>query len=179
MKLCRLLGIKARTVAHPAIYINALSQIGTSLCIASFPCDLAIMVLKSQLLLVLSSPVVSAVTTSTAWNCAASALPTLTVYGASVLTVDAFESTLYSTDIGFRNVTLTYTHPGQNDLITVWLGFPSIWNGRFQGVGGGGWATEFPFEMAPVISQGYAAVSADGGHDALGQTADSPGTFEP
>ena len=80
---------------------------------------------------------------------------------------------LESTPISFYNVTLTYTHPGQNDLIKVWLGLPSAWNERFQGVGGGGWVTRSPSKMVPAISQGYAAVSTDGGHDALGQTADS------
>ncbi|KZM28753.1 hypothetical protein ST47_g104 [Ascochyta rabiei] len=130
------------------------------------------MLLKSQALFLLSSPVLSANSYPTVSNCVASALSTPSVYGASVLTIDAVESTLESTSISFCNVTLTYTHPGQDDLIKVWLGLPSAWNGRFQGVGGGGWATGSPSEMVPAISRGYAAVSTDGGHDALGQTAD-------
>lgn len=134
---------------------------------------LTIMVLKSQLLLLLPSPVISAVITPTASKCAASALPTPTVFGALVLALDAVESTLESTTIGFCNVTITYTHPGQDDLIKVWLGLPGTWNGRFQGVGGGGWVTGQPSEMVPAISRGYAAVSTDGGHDSLGQTTDS------
>ncbi|KAJ4359301.1 hypothetical protein N0V95_002312 [Ascochyta clinopodiicola] len=137
------------------------------------------MLLKSQLLLLLSSRVVSAINPPTASNCAVNVLPTPSVLGASILTIDATESTLDSTSIGFCNVTLTYTHPGQEDLIKVWLALPSAWNGRFQGVGGGGWATGFPSEMVPAISQGYAAVSTDGGHDALGQTTDSWALLSP
>ncbi|KAJ4984607.1 feruloyl esterase b precursor [Stagonosporopsis vannaccii] len=127
------------------------------------------MVLKSQLLLLLPSPVLS----TTITNCTASALPIPSLPHASILTIDAFESTLEFTSISFCNVTLTYTHPGQNDLIKVWLGLPASWNGRFQGVGGGGWVTGFPSQMVAAIADGYAAVSTDGGHDGLSQTTES------
>ncbi|KAG9203345.1 hypothetical protein G6514_002998 [Epicoccum nigrum] len=98
--------------------------------------------------------------------------------------MSAVDSTLESTSISFCNVTFTYTHPGQNDSILVWLALPEAWNGRFQGVGGGGWATGYPTQMVPAISQGYAAVSTDGGHDGANQpTADpwalvSPGNVD-
>lgn len=131
------------------------------------------MLLKSQVLLLSSSGVLSAAIAPAASKCAASSLPTPSIFGASVLTLDATESVLESTTVEFCNVTLTYTHPGQNDLIKVWLGLPSTWNGRFQGVGGGGWVTGFPSEMVPAISQGYAAVSTDGGHDGLGQATEA------
>ncbi|KAF1927012.1 tannase and feruloyl esterase [Didymella exigua CBS 183.55] len=131
------------------------------------------MVLKSHLLLLLPSTVLLSAITTVASKCAAGVLPTPSVFGASVLTLDAVESTLESTSIDFCNVTLTYTHPGQSDLIKVWLGLPNAWNGRFQGVGGGGWVTGFPSEMVSAISQGYAAVSTDGGHDGFGEIADS------
>ncbi|KAJ8117004.1 hypothetical protein OPT61_g1688 [Boeremia exigua] len=134
-----------------------------------------IMVRQSQLLLLLPAPVLSRAIT----NCTASALPTPSVFGASVLTLDAFESTLESTSISFCNVTLTYTHPGQNDLIKVWLGLPASWNGRFQGAGGGGWVTGFPSQIVPAIAEGYAAVATDGGHDGLGQTTESWALLSP
>lgn len=52
--------------------------------------------------------------------------------------------------------------------IEAWL--PSQWNGRFQGVGGGGYScgingyTEGYAEMAPAISGGYATAATDCGH---------------
>jgi hypothetical protein len=128
------------------------------------------MMLKSQVLLLLPTAAISAAIDPVASKCAAGALPTPSVLGASILSFNAVESTLQSTSTGFCNVTLTYTHPGQNDLIKVWVGLPSTWNGRFQGVGGGGWTTGFPSNMVQAILQGYAAVSTDGGHDGVGQT---------
>ena len=41
--------------------------------------------------------------------------------------------------IDFCNVTVTYTHPGWNDEVNVyvWLPLEKNWNGRFLGQGGG------------------------------------------
>ena len=39
------------------------------------------------------------------------------------------------------------------------------WNGRFQGLGGGGWVTGYgAMTLAPAVSEGYAAATTDGGH---------------
>ena len=139
------------------------------------------MLLKSLLQLLLPATTLAANTTS---KCDGRALPTPSALGVSILTMSAVDSTLESTSISFCNVTFTYTHPGQNDSILVWLALPKAWNGRFQGVGGGGWATGYPTQMVPAISQGYAAVSTDGGHDGANQpTADpwalvSPGNVD-
>ncbi|EUC28024.1 hypothetical protein COCCADRAFT_41380 [Bipolaris zeicola 26-R-13] len=70
-----------------------------------------------------------------------------------------------STSTTVCNVTIDYAHLGQNDHIVVWLGLPDKWNGRFQGVGGGGYATGEPSRMEPAISKGYATVATDGGHN--------------
>ena len=68
--------------------------------------------------------------------------------------------------VSFCNVTYTYTHPGYGDSVNVqvYLPPPSTWNGRFQGVGGGGFLAGMgDIELLPAISHGYAAASTDGG----------------
>lgn len=62
-------------------------------------------------------------------------------------------------------VSLTLTHPGADDNVTiaVWLPLNS-WNGRFQGTGGAGYAAGlFDFGLAPAVLDGYAAASTDAG----------------
>lgn len=86
------------------------------------------------------------------------------VYGASIISIKDTQATLRSTSTTFCNVTIDYAHLGQNDHIVVWLGLLDKWNGRFQGVGGGGYATGEPSRMEPAISKGYATVATDGGH---------------
>ncbi|KAM0132016.1 hypothetical protein ACHAO1_006985 [Botrytis cinerea] len=77
-------------------------------------------------------------------------------------------STVNITSLDFCNVTLTYTHPGQNDTINVKIYLPSSsssWNGRFMGTGGSGFDTGGldSYMMTPV-SEGYVAAGTDGGH---------------
>lgn len=67
--------------------------------------------------------------------------------------------------INFCNVTVTYTHPGWGDTVNtqVWLPLDD-WNGRFQALGGGGYATGFGSTyLTYAVSQGYASASTDGG----------------
>jgi len=68
--------------------------------------------------------------------------------------------------VNFCNITVTYTHPGWNDTINIYVGLPiSDWNGRFQGVGGGGWATGTgPSALLSAIANNYSAGDTDGGH---------------
>jgi hypothetical protein len=61
-------------------------------------------------------------------------------------------------------VVVQYTHPGWNDTINTYVWLPvSDWNGRFVGVGGGGWSTGDVPDLGPPASKGYAAVTTDGG----------------
>ncbi|KAL2112434.1 hypothetical protein VUR80DRAFT_7671 [Thermomyces stellatus] len=62
-------------------------------------------------------------------------------------------------------VNVTLTHPGANDEVTVWVWLPiDGWNGRFQGVGGGGWeaGTYSMSTLGKSAMEGYAAASTDG-----------------
>jgi hypothetical protein len=82
------------------------------------------------------------------------------------------------TDIpDFCEVTITLTHPGAGDHVTVetWLPLEN-WSGRFQGTGGGGYAAGIGDSMlAEAVKGGYAAAATDGG---LGPTPfGKPGWF--
>ena len=65
----------------------------------------------------------------------------------------------------FCRVTAVVAHPPAGDRIHVWIGLPtSGWNGRFEGVGGGGFSGGSPNGVAGPVAQGYAAGSTDTGH---------------
>lgn len=67
---------------------------------------------------------------------------------------------------GFCRVTAVLTHPPAGDRIRVWIGLPaSGWNGRFEGVGGGGFSGGSPNGVVTPVSRGYAAGSTDTGHE--------------
>ncbi|KAE9369106.1 tannase and feruloyl esterase [Stipitochalara longipes BDJ] len=119
--------------------------------------------------------------TAEALICSPSAIPYPTLNGAEFLSLTATEiynhSVLSAWDasnfppfeidgLHFCNVSLTYTHPGQDDNINVHVWLPMThWNGRFQGTGGGGFATGmFDSMLAVGVSQGYSAAATDGGH---------------
>ncbi|KEF54361.1 uncharacterized protein A1O9_09527 [Exophiala aquamarina CBS 119918] len=71
------------------------------------------------------------------------------------------------TGLDVCEVAVTYTHPGQNDTINtmIWLPRPDRWNGRFMGIGGGGWGTgQGIATLHRPAAEGYAAVLTDGGH---------------
>ncbi|KAF3012673.1 hypothetical protein E8E14_011623 [Neopestalotiopsis sp. 37M] len=122
------------------------------------------------------------------YNCSASTFGVPTLFGTSVIGVQASPVLNYSSNVlaaynfnhgpinvtnaNFCNVTVTYTHPGENDTINVEAWLPiDIWNGRFQAVGGGGWvAGRFLisyYGMAGALGEGYATASTDAGvtHD--------------
>ena len=66
----------------------------------------------------------------------------------------------------FCRVTAVRTHPPAGDKVRIFVGLPlANWNGRFQGVGGGGFMTGSPNGVNLPVTQGYAAASTDGGHE--------------
>jgi tannase/feruloyl esterase len=59
----------------------------------------------------------------------------------------------------------TVNTPGVTDEIGIDVWMPvEGWNGRFQGVGGGGYSTGSPNSLAGPVTAGYSAASTDGGH---------------
>lgn len=69
------------------------------------------------------------------------------------------------TGLNFCQVNVTLTHPGTGDAVNnqIWLPLDD-WNGRFLGVGGGGYAAGVWSSLGPAVQRGYAAVSTDAGH---------------
>ncbi|KAJ8116152.1 hypothetical protein OPT61_g2348 [Boeremia exigua] len=68
--------------------------------------------------------------------------------------------------VDFCNVTLTHTHPGQNDTLhtQIWLPLPAAWNGRLQMVGGASWIAGLgALAMIGAVGDGYATSSVDAG----------------
>jgi len=62
-------------------------------------------------------------------------------------------------------VRASVTHPPAGDDVNIDIWMPvEGWNGRFQGVGGGGYAGSNPGSLAAPVANGYAAGSTDTGH---------------
>ena len=116
--------------------------------------------------------------------CTPSTFSSLQVFGTQILSIETllvtnfsasvpaayrfFQPTIQVQNASFCNVTVTYTHPGQDDEVfaQAWLPIGN-WNGRLQAVGGAGWAagsTPQSFEaMKGAIGDGYATITDDGG----------------
>jgi len=116
--------------------------------------------------------------------CSASTIPHPDLFGAKFSSLEATLVSNYSQDVpyefyinhgnvnttnlNFCNVSVTYTHPGENDVVNVEVWLPTDkWNGRIQASGGDGWGaglTPLAFKtMAGAISEGYATLSTDAG----------------
>src|SRR5262245_62129726 len=67
---------------------------------------------------------------------------------------------------GICRVTAITTHPPAGDKIKIWIGIPTAnWNGRFLGVGGGGFSGGNPGGVNQPVALGYASGSTDAGHE--------------
>lgn len=76
--------------------------------------------------------------------------------------------------IDFCNVTVTLTHPHEDDFVvmSIWLPPAERWNGNYLATGGGGLiAGYFASRQGPGVALGYATASTDAGlaHDTVNQ----------
>lgn len=123
------------------------------------------------------------ITSIASTQCVPSTFPLPQIFGAELLTLETALVENYSRYVSdqdyvnhpevvvenasFCNVTLTYTHPGQGDIVTSEAWLPTQWNNRFQAVGSGGWTagrSELTKSMmSGAVGQGYATITTDGG----------------
>ena len=63
-------------------------------------------------------------------------------------------------------VTAIVTHPPAGDRVRIWVALPiDKWNGRFQGMGGGGMSGGNEMSVRAPAAAGYAAGATDTGHE--------------
>ncbi len=66
----------------------------------------------------------------------------------------------------FCRVTAVLTHPPSGDRVRIFVGLPlKEWNGRFEGVGGGGFLGGSPTGVVRPVAENYAAGATDTGHE--------------
>lgn len=177
------LHVVARSISEGTLFISLISLCPyTASSFLSMYRDWFFAVMESVPAFFHFSPVQTLLATDPTCRAAAFSLPTMT--GLQVLSVNANAQRNYTfipdpllggpqdpiTDLNFCNVTVTYTHPGWNDIINVitYLPFDESWNGRFQAHGGGGYVTGgegvVQFSLIPGLVHGYAVSTTDGGH---------------
>jgi hypothetical protein len=68
-------------------------------------------------------------------------------------------------DAGICRIVAAVTHPPAGDRVTVWLALPMQgWNGRFQGMGGGGFSGGSAASTRAPAAAGFVAGATDTGH---------------
>lgn len=114
--------------------------------------------------------------------CSSDAFTFPDLFGAELQTITATALNGYKENMGYKpeaaligsdgvsvcNVTVSYTHPGHDDLVSLQVWLPlSNYNGRFVGVGGGGWvAHEVGNDLMSALAyQGYAAATTNAGYE--------------
>lgn len=117
-------------------------------------------------------------------HCVSSAIPTPYCSGAQILNISAQlvqnftlgipdiptfnNGPVGPTNLEFCNITVTYTHPGKGDKISVesWMPITGF-NGRLQAVGGAGYTAGrnvlSDIEMSGALVEGYASTTTDAG----------------
>ena len=100
-------------------------------------------------------------------------LASLTLAGATITAADTISAGAYKTQEppnaivnvpAFCRVAATL-HPTADSSIGVEMWLPEDWNGKYEAVGGGGWAGNISYAaMAAALAEGYATSSTDTGH---------------
>ena len=97
-------------------------------------------------------------------------IPDVTVNGAAMVTGGSFtppgSQAAISTLPGFCRVEATARPTRDSEIkIEVWIPSAEAWNGKFQGVGNGGYQGSISYPaMANALRRGYATASTDTGH---------------
>src|SRR6202522_84185 len=75
-------------------------------------------------------------------------------------------NTAMSTTVGFCRVAVTLTPPPDSTILAeLWLPDAEKWNGKFLGVGNGGFGGAVPVgDMRGAVAKGYATAGGDFGH---------------
>lgn len=155
----------------------------------------------SQSALLASLALATGVLASSSLDCTASTFASLTLSNIDVLSLNVTAARNYSTSssdsssndgsggVGVTSastgstgstvdiclIAVTYTHPGQNDVVNTYIGLPlnaSSWNGRFLMNGGGGWTAGGESVIISPVASGYTSSSTDGGHNSTTTTAE-------